>query len=139
MQTITTEKFSQFNLEKAVTTSLKFKKEYEQLKIKPEIDAVIVHIPVEKYTEENQNLIINTINVPDGITLKPIPNEVQIKYIIPLSKIAKKQNLGINVFVDYNDLKKAENLKLVIHASNIPDYFYSFKLIPQKVEYIIKK
>lgn len=136
---INTKLLSYNDLSKTVTESVGFDKEYKKLKVSANPQKVIVHIPVEKFTETTKKVLINYINVPDSIKLKTIPKETKVKFQLPLSKLASLASANIKVEVDYLNIKDNFNHKLKVKLVSYPDYIQNITLTPSKVEYIIKK
>ncbi|MDF1672604.1 MAG: hypothetical protein P1U41_03815 [Vicingaceae bacterium] len=126
-------------LSSTLTESIGFDKKYELLKIKFNPSKVLVHIPVEKFTETAQRAMIEVVNLPDSIKLKTIPHEVEIKFQLPLSKMANLASANFKVEVDYNAIRERFSHKLKINLVEYPDYIQNISLTPEKVEYIIKK
>lgn len=129
----------QNNLSGTYTETVGFDKQYKPLNIAFFPSKVLVHIPVEKFTETTKTILINAVNVPDFVTLKTIPQEVKIKFQLPLSKMASLAGAKFKVEVDYNNMKESFSHKLKVELVEQPDYIQNITIIPSKVEYIIKK
>lgn len=127
------------NLNETITETVGFNEQYSQLKIEFNPKKVLVYIPVEKFTETTKTVHINTINVPDSITLKTIPQEVKIKFLLPLSKMANLASIKFKAEVDYNNMQESFSHKLKVEVVKAPDYIQNITITPLKVEYIIKK
>lgn len=126
-------------LSSTLTETVEFDKKYEVLKINFAPSKVLVHIPVEKFTETTQRAMIDVVNLPDSIKLKTIPHEVEIKFQLPLSKMANLASAKFKVEVDFNTISGGFSHKLKINLVEYPDYIQNITLTPAKVEYIIKK
>ncbi|PCJ23607.1 MAG: hypothetical protein COA97_11355 [Flavobacteriales bacterium] len=127
------------DLSETVTESIGFSKEYAFKKLTFSPHKVIIHIPVEKFTESSVMISVESINVPDSIEIKAIPHEIELKFLLPLSKMA---SLGSAIFVaniDYTQINDGFNHKLKVELIEYPDYIQSLTLNPKKVEYILKK
>lgn len=101
-------------------------------------------IPVEKYTEGNLTLRIETINVPKRLSLKTFPNKVKISYLAGLSEyntIIPEQFKAIVDFKDIdlknNDLSEKVKVQIIKKPDNIIPGSLDYS--PSKVEYIIEK
>lgn len=125
-------------LEESVTHTAGFDSMYQNQKIKFDQHQVIVFIPVEKFTESTLMVPIDYKNVPDSIELKAIPNEIELTYMVPLSKLSHVSSSKFYAYVDYNHVNQKYN-KLKIVLQTFPDYLKSVTIKPSKVEYIIKK
>lgn len=126
-------------LSSTLTETIGFDKKYELLKIKFNPSKVLVHIPVEKFTETTKKTMIEVVNISDSIKLKTIPHEVEIKFQLPLSKMANLASANFKAEVDYNTISDGFSHKLKIKLVEYPDYIQNITLTPTKVEYIIKK
>lgn len=126
-------------LSETVTETVSFSKEYKQLKIAANPSKVLVHIPVEEYTESTKKVIIAYINVPDSVQLKTIPKEIDVKFQLPLSKLASLPSAEFRAEVDYSKIKDSFSHMLKVNLVQQPDYIQNITLTPSKVEYIIKK
>lgn len=127
------------DLSETVTESVTLGKEYKKLKISAKPSKVLVHIPVEKYTESTKKVEIDYINVPDSVQLKTIPKEIEVKFNLPLSKLASLATAQFKAEVDYNKIKDNFSHMLKVNLVEQPDYVQNITLTPSKVEYIIKK
>jgi len=129
----------QNKLSATYTQTVGFAKQYKELKVSCNPSKVLVHIPVEKFTETSKTISISAINVPDSVTLKTIPNEVTIKFQLPLSKMASLASAKFKAEVDYKTMNESFSHKLKVALVTYPDYIQNITLTPSKVEYIIKK
>jgi hypothetical protein len=134
-----TERLEYNELSETVTETVGFDKSYAQKKIKFSPNKVLVHIPVEKFTESSKMVAITTVNVPDSIELKTIPKEVEIKFTLPLSKMANLESATFKTEVDYQQISNSFNHKLKVDIVEVPDYISISKINPTKVEYILKR
>jgi hypothetical protein len=134
-----TQNISFQNLSETITETVGFNEMYEIRKLEFNPKRVLLHIPVEKYTESSVMVKMEYINVPDSITIKAIPNEIELKFMIPLSKIASLGSAKFRAEIDYNQINDNFNHKLKVEMAEYPFYIQSLTLNPGKVEYILKK
>lgn len=127
------------DLSETTTEIVSFSKEYTFKKLTFSPEKVIIHIPVEKFTETSVMVKVRTINVPDSIEIKAIPNEIELKFLIPLSKMASLGSAKFSAEIDYTQINDNFNHRLKVELINYPDYIQSYTLNPRKVEYILKK
>ncbi len=127
------------DLAETATESIGFRENYASKKILFNPDKVLLHIPVEKFTESSLMVSVTSINVPDSIEIKAIPNEIELKFLIPLSKMASLPSAKFNAEIDYKQINDNFNHKLKVKLTNYPSYIQSLTLNPGKVEYILKK
>ncbi len=139
INSVNTAYFQYENLDKTISGSVSFDSSYYANKISFSTKKIVLYIPVEKFTESATLLTIDCINVPDSLLLKAIPNEIKVKYMLPLSKIANKNNTKLKAVIDFNDINNDFSNKLKVSLTEYPAYFTSITLNPKKVEYILKK
>ena len=101
MKEVYTEELILEGLNKTTTEALVFSSEYNKQQLTFNPQQVFIHIPIEKYTESIKKVKLNTVNVPKNITIKTIPGEVEVKFRIPLSKIAALESAVFSADVDY--------------------------------------
>ena len=126
-------------LSETKTESVGFRQEYASKKLTFNPSQVILHMPVEKFTESSVMISVNYINVPDSIEIKAIPNEIELKFLIPLSKMASLGSANFTAEIDYLQINDNFSHKLKVELTDYPDYIQSLALNPGKVEYILKK
>jgi hypothetical protein len=134
-----TEKITLKNLSESTNEAVSYDVRYDKLKLNFNPQKAILYVPVEKFTETTRSIKINTINVPDSIDLKTIPKEIEIKFQLPLSKIASLESAIFFANVDFNTIDKDFTRKLKVNLVNYPSYIKAIVISPSKVEYIIKK
>lgn len=138
LNTIYTDKIVYKDVDETITESIGFDNEYKNARLTFNQEKVIVHIPVEKFTESSTIVKLAYINVPDSIELKAIPDEIEIKYMVPLSKLSNITSSKFNAFVDGSNIHYKYN-KLKVKMDSYPLYLKSISIKPSKVEYILKK
>jgi hypothetical protein len=139
LENVYTANFEFEELDKTLTGNVGFDESYNSKNIKFMDEAVSLHIPVEKYTESTNLVSLTYLNVPDSFVIKAIPNEIEIKYMLPLNKIANKSNSEIEAYIDFNDIDEKFSSKLKVNLSEYPEYINTITVNPSKVEYILKK
>ncbi len=139
LNAVYTEELVLDNLSETTTESVQFRAEYAQKKLSFNPEKVILHIPVEKFTESSVMVKVSYENVPDSIEIKAIPNEIEVKFLIPLSKMASLASANFSAKIDYEQINDNFNHKLKVELIEYPDFIQSLTLNPGKVEYILKK
>ncbi len=127
------------DLAETMTQSIGFSTGYSAGKLLFHPEKVVLHIPVEKFTETTIMVNVKAINVPDSLEIKPIPREVEVKFLIPLSKMSRLSNATFSAEIDYHQMNDNFNHKLKVELTQYPIYIQSLTLNPRKVEYILKK
>lgn len=98
---------------------------------------VELKIPVSLYTEYNNKVKLQKINVPDSLNLVTFPGYVDITCIVAFDKYANLKASGFVITVDYNDI--TPNIeKLPVKIINKPAYIKSMNILPSEVEFIIE-
>lgn len=133
-----TENINLQNLSESTNQAVAFIEEYESLHLSFKPSKVLLYVPVEKFTETSKIITIQVVNVPDSIELKTIPNNIEVKFMLPLSKMARLESAVFVVEVDYNKINKSNSRKLQVDLIKFPEYINSVNLNPTRVEYIIK-
>jgi hypothetical protein len=126
-------------LAETTTESIGFNSVYSKSKLLFNPEKVLLHIPVEKFTETTIMVSVKAINVPDSLEIKPIPSEVEVKFLIPLSKMVTLPSAKFSAEIDYNQMNDNFNHKLKVELTKYPLDIQSLTLNPRKVEYILKK
>ena len=139
MTEIYTKELTLTELTETTTKSIGFNSDYDLMKLSFNPKKVLLHIPVEKFTESSVMVNIKSINVPDSFQIKAIPSEIEVKFLIPLSKMASLQRAKFSAEIDYNKINDNFNHKLKVELTKYPTYIQSLTLNPRKVEYILKK
>jgi len=126
------------------TKSLKdtLKQELELIPLKMmtcQISKVTVTVPVEKFTEFELAIPIETRNVPDGLRIRTFPSTITVSCLVGLSSYDKMTPYMFRAIVDYNSVidnhqskAKVDLVKTAINTQNI-------RFFPKSVEYIIEK
>lgn len=101
-------------------------------------DSVDVRIDVEPLISKSRMVDVSTVNVPDRIRLIPVPNQVEVYYMVPMSiyKLADS-NPVFKVQADYKSVKEGDN-KIAISLKSAPNNFMNVFLDTDSVEFIIE-
>jgi hypothetical protein len=108
-------------------------------KITYSTENVLIEIPVEEYTEVSLNIQIGITNVPDSLTLKIFPNNLNITYLVGFSVYETINENRFEAYVDYSDIENNFTNKLKVKIKDHPVEIKSFQYSPLNVEYIIEK
>jgi hypothetical protein len=99
---------------------------------------VNLDINVDKFTELNLDVPVETINVPKGFELKTFPDKIKLQIKVGLLEYDSLRPEQFRVIVNYADITKNKN-KLPVKIDQQPENIKIIKIIPQKVEFLIKK
>lgn len=102
-------------------------------------DSVEVRIEVEPLISKSRMVDIRPVNVPDGIRIIPVPNQVEVYYMVPMSiyKSADSNPL-FSVQADYNSIIEGDN-KIAISLRSAPSNFLNVFLETDSVEFIMER
>ena len=99
---------------------------------------VIVHIPVEPLISKKRKILVETVNVPNGITMNTFPAQVEVTYLVPMGDYNVVQPDFI-VEADYHDTNNASTRRIPLTLRNIPEQFQNVYLTTDSVEYVIER
>jgi len=105
---------------------------YSQQKVK-------VIIPVDQFTEVDENLPVSSVNVPDSLQIIPMPGQVRITYRICLSNYNKIRNNPLDLCIDYDKAVREQTRRLSVFLSDTPAYISNIRLNPKEIEYLIRR
>jgi len=137
IKTILTEEIILKNEDDTVIKSIHLAKPYN--KISYPLSKVKVLIPIDRYTESEFEVPINTINVPEKYSIKTFPATIHIRYLITLSNFNKVSPASIFAYVDYNSIDPDMNSRLRVKLDSLPSFVHEVKIKPVYVEFLIEK
>ncbi len=98
---------------------------------------VILHVPVEKFTEKKINLPLQIINVPKDTEIKLFPSQVTLSFMVGLSNYENVSATDFSASVDFNQVSgERETLEVLIESK--PLFIQLVKATPATVEYLIE-
>ncbi len=99
-------------------------------------DSVEVRIDVEPLISKSRLVDVKPVNVPEGIRLIPVPNQVEVYYMVPMSVYkSADSNPKFTVKADYNTIREG-NDKIAISLTSAPSNFLNVFLETDSVEFI---
>lgn len=102
-------------------------------------DSVEVRIDVEPLISKSRMVDVKPINVPEGIRLIPVPNQVEVYYMVPMSVYkSADSNPKFTVHADYNSILEG-NDKIAISLTSAPSNFLNVFLEADSVEFIMER
>ncbi len=133
----------------AETNHLQFKDLYDTLKtncklktikgVRFSVETTKLTIPIEKYTENSENIHLKIKNCPDSLNLITFPDEIKVTYKVALSKYNLIRKKDFSLSVDYNDVIRNHPDRLNVTVETCPEFIESLQLSPEVVEYIPEK
>ena len=94
---------------------------------------------VDKFTEGSLTVPFTIKNVPDSINITTLSEKVNVKFVTALSNFNKISENSLKIECDYLATKE-DNLNYLIPKLIFkPDYIKSYKIIPNKIDFLIRK
>ena len=94
---------------------------------------------VEKFTEGTFKITFKVMNLPESVELTTLNKSVEVVFVVGLSNFDKIDKDFFEVVCDYN-ISKENNLNYLIPKVTTKSRFIkSFKVIPNKIDFLIQK
>jgi hypothetical protein len=133
---VTTEPFRYTNLSDSVTGDFTIKP-VELITFSQQ--TVTATIPVDRFTEVENRLTIEPVNVPDSLNLIPIPGQITVTYRICLSNYDRVINNPLNPQIDYNAIRESSLRRLTVFLADTPGYISDMQINPKVIEFLITR
>ncbi|WP_088322827.1 CdaR family protein [Polaribacter tangerinus] len=118
-------------------TTLKYSKEIKNLKFSEKV--VTVSGKVKQFTEGKLQIPYKIINKPKDIQISTLSNKVTVMYVVALSDFNKINETSFLVDCDF-EFAQSNNLNYLIpKLKNISPLIKSYKIIPNKIDFLIQK
>lgn len=99
----------------------------------------IISGSVDKFTEGKLQIPFTTKNLPTGIQLTTLTENVEVVFVVALSNFSKISESSFKVECDYT-ISEKNNLGYLIPKVIVqPDFLKSIKIIPAKIDFLIQK
>jgi len=103
------------------------------------VNEVTVSGTVEKFTEAKLQLPFSVRNLPNNYNITTFPDKVDVIFLIGLSDYNKINQNDFKIICDYNTTIKNELNYLIPEVVSKPAMVTEYKIIPNQIEYLIKK
>lgn len=90
-------------------------------------------------TEENIEVPIKAINMPDGKTLRTFPAKVRVQFIVGASLFRSIKDSDFEVVADYNDFASHPSDKCSLLLRKTPPTVLKAHLEMNRVDYLIEQ
>jgi hypothetical protein len=100
---------------------------------------VLVTIPIEKYTEMELSIPVETDNTPEGLRVRTFPGFITVSCWVGISGYDKMTPYMFRAVVNYNMLSENQQNKAKIELVKFPSNAQNVRFYPKSVEYIIEK
>lgn len=114
-------------------------KKEELNKINYSHDKVKVIGQVEKFTEDSFQVPFEIIGLPENIEITTYPKTIEVVYQVGLSNYKKIAALDFKIVCNYNKSLSDSTRFLVPELVKKPSLVSSIKMIPNQIEFLIKK
>jgi hypothetical protein len=103
------------------------------------VQKVRVTIPVDRFTEVEQNLPVQAVNVPDSLHMIAIPGQVKVTYHICLSNYQHIVHNPLLPRINYRDIDPAHSGRLNLFLADTPHIVSNVRINPPEVEFLITR
>lgn len=94
--------------------------------------------PVEFYTESDIDLSIRIKNLPENISVKTIPEKLNVSFLVGLSKYKEIRPSDFILSLDYEVLRKSDSNSETVTLESYPAYIKNPYLKNNKVKWLIE-
>ncbi len=102
-------------------------------------ETVIVKGVVDKITDGSYNLPFEVINLPRNVIISTYPKEVKVVYQVALKDYNKIPENSFRIQCDYKQTEDNNLEYLIPKLVDKPEIITNVKIIPNKIEFLIKK
>lgn len=102
-------------------------------------EAVVVKGEVDKITDGSYNLPFKVVNLPRDVIISTYPKEVKVVYQVALKDYNKIPENSFRVQCDYKQTEDNNLDYLIPKLVDKPEIITNVKIIPNKIEFLIKK
>lgn len=93
---------------------------------------------LDKFTEGTFEIGYKVLNVPPSAIISTFPKELKLVFQVPLSDYDKVNADGFEVVCDYSDSRNNKLDHLIPRVVKKPEFVSAVRVVPNKVEYLIK-
>jgi YbbR domain-containing protein len=108
-------------------------------KVRYSVDKVMVTGVVEKFTEAKLKLHFTIKNLPQNYKITTFPDQVEVIFKVGLSDYNKINKNDFKISCDYNRTVKSGLTYLIPEVVSKPSIISEIKIVPNQIEYLIKK
>lgn len=94
---------------------------------------------VERFTEGKLKIPFITKNIPEGVDLITLSENVEIVFVVALSNFSRVSEASFLVECDFELTQKNNLTYLIPQIISKPDFIKSVKIIPKKIDFLIQK
>ena len=90
-------------------------------------------------TEEAVEVIISSINMPEGKVLRTFPSKVKVHFTVGVNVVRSIKPENFKVVVNYDELAAKPSEKCTLHLVNVPRGVKNSRLEISQVDYLIEQ
>lgn len=106
---------------------------------KLEKNKATLSITIDQLTEVTVRVPVRTVNVPDGVSLKTFPAQVDLRVAVGVRNSSSIQPDLFSVVADYNDMPSAPDEKIRLKLTAQPRTAVKAFIMQQTVDYLLEK
>lgn len=103
------------------------------------VDEIILTGEVDKITDGSYTIPFEIINLPKNVIIRTYPKEVKVVYQVALKDFNKIPENGFRVQCDYKQTEDNNLEYLIPKIIEKPEIIHDVKIVPNKIEFLIKK
>jgi hypothetical protein len=126
------------NLEAGFSEPIKLKERTDQWHSNYSVNEVTASADVDRFTEKDLDLEVQTKNIPNGFEVNVLPKKVKVKFSVAYKDFDFIKPDFFKLSVDFkNQINQAA--ETLIEVENKPGNIYNLRLLPEKVKFLFKK
>lgn len=137
IQEVKSEKFDLLEISSSFEKELKLISPNKSVNINPE--TVLIKGEVAKITEGTFNMSYKVINLPEDYIISTFPKEIKVVYQVPLKYYNKITENSFKIICDYKETADNNLDYLIPKIIEKPDILFDVKVVPNKIEFLVKK
>lgn len=107
-------------------------------KLTTETKSIQLQLQVDRFTEYNIKIPIKKTNLPENMDVTIFPNQVEIKFMVSLSKLSTINEFDFSASVDCSSIN-SQFKKIKVNLDKYPTHIKSISLKPANVEYVLRR
>jgi hypothetical protein len=139
VNSIVTEKLVLRDIDENISKKVRLEPGRYKNQLELSVSHVRIEVPVAKFTEGSIELPVEVINLPPGYNIRTFPDKATVKYQVALSDFNSIKPQMFTVVADYSKLKKDSGSRLKLELVKSPSNIRLARIIPDRVEFIVRK
>lgn len=137
IQEVMTEKLDLIDISSSFENEMKLISPNKSVYLSPEI--VLIKGEVAKITEGTFNIAYKIINLPEDYIISTFPKEIKVVYQVPLKYYNNITENSFEIICDYKETADNNLDYLIPKIIEKPDILFDVKVVPNKIEFLVKK